>query len=427
MNRHERRAARKQGRSVADATRPPIESLLAEALHHHRAGRLDHADQLYRRILAARPAHPQALANMGMLHHQRRALPEAEAWYAKALAVQRTPGLLSNLAVLQREQGDLPGAERLLCEALELRPDFPDALYNLGVTQIEAGRPGEAVAPLLKRAHDPDAGADVHANLARALDAVGETEGARQHGRQALLLKDQRARTDFQAGGGQPVPSVPAPPFDPTRPQCNVVAFSLWGARATYVDGMITNAGLVRALYPGWTCRVYLNNSVPQPAVEKLRQAGAQIVAMPATDSHYGLFWRFFAADDAQVQYFLCRDADSRVNTQEAAAVTEWLGSGRPFHVMRDATFHTELMLAGLWGGVGGRLRGIRGWIDRFYRPTYHRWADQDFLRAEIWPRIREQTMIHDGVYDLFGARSFPVAGRLTAPDHVGAGFRLPE
>jgi hypothetical protein len=94
---------------------------------------------------------------------------------------------------------------------------------------------------------------------------------------------------------------------------------------------------------------------------------------------------------------------------------------------MRDAPFHTELMLAGLWGGVGGRLRGIRAWIDRFYRPTDHRWADQDFLRAEVWPRIREQTTIHDGFYDLFGARPFPAEGRLTAPDHVGASFQLPE
>lgn len=203
MNRHERRAARKQGSSLAAATGPPIEALLAAALDHHRAGRLDHADQLYRRILAARPTHPPALANLGMLHHQRSALPEAAAWYAKALAAQRTPELLRNLAVLQREQGDLPGAERLLCEALELRPDFPDALYNWGVTRIDAGRPGEAVAPLLKRAHDPHAGADVHANLARALDAIAETEGARRHGRQALLLKDPQARTDFQSRGGR--------------------------------------------------------------------------------------------------------------------------------------------------------------------------------------------------------------------------------
>ena len=91
------------------------------------------------------------------------------------------------------------------------------------------------------------------------------------------------------------------------------------------------------------------------------------------------------------------------------------------------APFHIELMLAGLWGGVSGRLGGLRGWIDRFYRPAHHRWADQDFLRAEVWPRIREQTLIHDGFYDLFGARPFPAEGRLKPPDHVGASHQLPE
>jgi len=166
---------------------------------------------------------------------------------------------------------------------------------------------------------------------------------------------------------------------------------------------------------------------VPQAAIETLARAGAQIVMMPRAESHFGLFWRFLAADDPQVRYFLCRDADARLNTQEQAAVAAWLRSGRPFHVMRDALFHTELILAGLWGGVGGRLRGIGRWIERFYRPTSHRWVDQDFLRAQVWPRIRGQCLIHDNWYDLFGAQQFPLEGRLVPPNHVGAGYRLPE
>jgi Flp pilus assembly protein TadD len=422
MNRRERRASGKQGGGATKTAASPVQLLLGEALRQHQARQLDRAEQLYRRILADAPAHPAALANMGMLFHQRRALDEAEKWYAAALAVQRTPELLNNFAMLRRAQKDTAGAEQLLTEALALRPDFPDGLYNLGLTMIDAGRPGDAIAPLSKRARDPAAGPEVHANLARTLHAVGRTPEALPHGQQALLLKDRKACTDFQARGGRPLDSEPAPPFDPARPQHNVVAFSLWGSRRTYVEGAVANARLVRVFYPGWTCRIYVDDSVPHAALDALRQAGAQIVAMPQTNSHYGLFWRFFAADDEQVRYFLCRDADSRINSQEAAAVAEWLGSGRQFHVMRDAPFHTELILAGLWGGVGGRLRGIRTWIDRHFRPTDHRWADQDFLRVEIWPRIREQAMIHDGFYSLFSARPFPTAGRLTAPDHVGAG-----
>jgi Flp pilus assembly protein TadD len=425
MNRRERRAARKQGGGPTNAGVSRIQSMLGEALRHHQARELDAAEQLYRRILADAPAHQAVLANMGMLFHQRRALDEAEKWYAAALAVQRTPEALGNFAMLRRAQGDFAGAEQLLTEALALRPDFPDALYNLGLARIDAGRPGDAIAPLSQRARDPAAAPDVHANLARALHAVGRTSEALPHGEQALLLKDRRARADFEARGGRPLASQPAPPFDPTRPQQNVIAFSLWGTRRTYVEGAVANARLAPVFYPGWTCRIYLDDSVPPSTVDTLRQAGAQIVVMQRADSHYGLFWRFFAADDENVRYFICRDADSRINSQEAAAVTEWLDSGRQFHVMRDSPYHTELILAGLWGGVGGRLRGIRTSIDRFFRPTDHRWADQDFLRVEVWPRIREQALIHDGFYTLFGARPFPTAGRLTAPDHVGAGHIL--
>ena len=70
---------------------------------------------------------------------------------------------------------------------------------------------------------------------------------------------------------------------------------------------------------------------------------------------------------------------------------------------------------------------GEREWIDRFYRSTEHRWIDQDFLRLEVWPRIREEVLIHDSNYTLFGARPFPAQGRLTPPNHVGAGLLLPE
>ena len=409
------------------AGRPSVEALLGEALKHHQANRIDQAEALYRRILADEPRHIAALSNMAMLHHQRQALVEAEQWYGKALAVRQTPELLSNLAMLHRGRGELKEAETLLNEALALRPNFPDALYNLGVTLIDAERPADAIAPLAQRARDPRAGADVHANLARALRAVGRTSEAVLHGRQALLIKDKAACAAFAARGGQPLPNEAVPAFDVSKPQHNVIAFSLWGDRATYVEGAISNVGLARTLYAGWVCRIYADSSVPQAAIDTLARDGAQVVMMPRAEGHSGLFWRFLAADDAQVRYFLCRDADARLNTQEQAAVAAWLRSGQPFHIMRDALFHTELMLAGLWGGVGGRLRGIRTWIEQFYRPASHRWVDQDFLRAEVWPRIRAQTLIHDSWYDLFDAQQFPPEGRLTPPNHVGAGYRLPD
>ncbi|HEV3248241.1 MAG TPA: tetratricopeptide repeat protein [Beijerinckiaceae bacterium] len=414
-------------KSVGPTGATKMDALIATALAHHQAGRFDQAQALYERIVAFEPAHPTALANLAMLHQQRLAFTEAERWYARALAVKRTPEILSNLSVLRRAQGDLAGAERLLIEALALDPGRTDTLYNLGLTRMDAGKPAEAVAPLLQATCDPNASPDVFANLARVYLSIGRRDEALRHGEETLRRKDRHARASFAARGLRPLEPVAAPRFDPTRPQHNIIAFSLWGTKATYVGGAIANAELARALYPGWTCRIYADPTVPQTALDRMRKAGAQIAMMPLADRHYGLFWRFFAADDPQVHYFLCRDADSRLNSQEVEATKAWLESGKAFHVMRDAPFHMELMLAGLWGGVGGRLRGIREWIDRFYRSTEHRWIDQDFLRLEVWPRIREEVLIHDSHHTLFGARPFPPEGRLTAPNHVGAGHLLPE
>lgn len=413
------------GRAVAiNVTAAPYHCSLGNALKAQ--GHIDQAIICYRQAIEIRPEYLDANNNLAAALSEQGRLADAEPLYRKALAINRTPELLSNLGLLRREQGDLAGAERLLREALALRPDFANALYNLGMTMIDANRPAEAVVFLSQRARDPGAPASVHANLARTFSALGDRTQALQHGRQALLRKDAQACTNFQARGGRKLAKIPTPRFDPQRPEQNIVAFSLWGDRATYVDGAIANAGLVRKLYPGWTCRVYLDDSVPSDARDALGAAGAQVVSMPATGTHYGLFWRFLVADDARVQYFICRDANSRINTQEAAAVAAWLGSGCPFHVMRDAPFHTELMLAGLWGGVGSCLQDLRERIDRFYRPAAHRWIDQDFLRAEVWPAIRDQTMIHDSCYDLFGAQPYPMAGRLADGDHVGACHILP-
>ena len=415
------------GRASAAAPKGSVEveATLPTALAHHQAGRFDEARALYERILAVDPVQVTALANLAMLHQQRLCFAEAERCYAKALAVKRTPELLSNLSVLRRTQGDLAQAERLLIEGLALEPGRTDLLYNLGLTRIDAGRPAEAVAPLLQATRTPNAHPEIFANLARAYLSIGRREEALRHGEETLRRKDRHARAAFEARGLRPLAPIAAPRFDPSRPEQNIIAFSLWGSKPTYVEGAIANAQLTSKLYPGWTCRIYVDNTVPHEALERMRKAGAQIAVMPLADRHYGLFWRFFAADDPNVRYFLCRDADSRLNSQEAQATNAWLESGKTFHVMRDAPYHMELMLAGLWGGVAGRLSGIREWINRFYRSTEHRWIDQDFLRLEVWPRIRGEVLIHDSNYTLFGARPFPSEGRLTPPDHVGAGYHL--
>ena len=51
-----------------------------------------------------------------------------------------------------------------------------------------------------------------------------------------------------------------------------------------------------------------------------------------------------------QVDLYVSRDLDSRLNERELAAVQEWLDSSKEFHFMRDHPQHNTEILGGVWG-----------------------------------------------------------------------------
>jgi hypothetical protein len=116
----------------------------------------------------------------------------------------------------------------------------------------------------------------------------------------------------------------------------------------------------------------------------------------------------------------LVRDADSRINPREAAAVAGWIASGRWFHVMRDWWTHTDLVLAGMWGGVAGVLPPVAPLLDT-YRPPHLETpnVDQWFLRDRVWPMLRQSCLVHDRCFDPPGAHRWPTPTP-TGTAHVG-------
>jgi hypothetical protein len=187
------------------------------------------------------------------------------------------------------------------------------------------------------------------------------------------------------------------------------------------MDGALENAFLAKHLFPEWMCRFYVDAGIPQAVIDGLVARGSQVVQFrEPVKGNYGLFWRFFVANDPAVDRFLCRDCDCRLNVKERVAVEEWIDSGECFHVMRDNVVHTELILAGMWGGVTGVLPNLEQKSREYIRTSGERWADQHFLREEIWPLIKEHTLTHDSYYVLGNTRPFPRFGTLPRPAHVG-------
>jgi predicted O-linked N-acetylglucosamine transferase (SPINDLY family) len=169
---------------------PPGQQLLAEAQRHHQAGRLAEAEMLYRRVLAAEPAHFRALHYLGVAAAQRGEYGQAEILIRRALAL--APNYLeahNNLGLALQSLGRLDDAVVSFRRALALKPDYVETHFNLGVAQQSQGQFPEAIASYRRAvALKPDY-AEAYNNLGNALLSQGFRQEALDSLRQALALK----------------------------------------------------------------------------------------------------------------------------------------------------------------------------------------------------------------------------------------------
>jgi len=355
-------------------------------------------------------------------HYRRGDIPAAIAAMRALVAVDDTVVKRDDLAFLSLLFFSANDHESALASLRRTNSRFPndiETIQNIGVCLRRLQRHGEAVEWLdLAVGLAPDDPV-IHDALAASHHHLGNHDLTKVHGERSLVIKDG------QAAAKKPVrrlDRVSVPPFDPSDPRRNVIAFSLWGQDERYLDGAARNAAMVHEIYPGWHCRFYCDTSVPGDTIGQLTTLGADVMMMPPqSDMYEGLFWRFRAASDGDIDRYLIRDADSILNVRERAAVEEWLSSPHHFHVMRDYPTHTDPMLAGLWGGVRGSLPDL-GRPARKYLADVGKTAncDQKFLREVVWPVARQSYMAHDSAFEVLDARPFPRYAILAAGRHVG-------
>jgi predicted O-linked N-acetylglucosamine transferase (SPINDLY family) len=221
-----------------------IRAAIEAALAHHQAGRLEQAEQIYRRILQSDPTEPNALHYLGLIAHQRgqheaaaeqikqalRSNPahwsahnnlglvllalgkidEAVACFQEALRLKpdyaeahtNLRAALGKVAkavpwmaqVLDRalhyhQRGQLPQAEQLYQQILQAEPQHVAALHLLGVIAYQMGRHDRAIEYIRDALRlQPDL-AEAHSNLGNALKAQGKLDEAAVCYRQALHFK----------------------------------------------------------------------------------------------------------------------------------------------------------------------------------------------------------------------------------------------
>lgn len=229
-------------------------------------------------------------------------------------------------------------------------------------------------------------------------------------------------------GGRAPWASIPQGlplAFNPPVPTENVIAYCLWGGDHRYLVPLLENARIAPHLFPGWTMRLDHDATVSSDDLGQLTGAGVQLISktLPTNlPEHRKLLWRFDVIADPTVRRFLIRDADSLLFVKERVAVDAWLQSRFYLHTMRDRSSHTDLLLAGMWGGVGNVLPPPETLMQ-----AYTAWRvennhiDQDVLSETVWPTIRHSCLIHDSIFTgCLDSVPFPPFGSQPPGYHIG-------
>ncbi len=200
MNRQQRRAEKKQGRSGQSAS-PAVHRDLAEALQHHQAGRLNDAERLYRQILAGNPQHADSLHLLGMIAYQVGGYDAAVELIGNAIEVSPKASIYhSNLGLVLNAQGKPEEAAACCRRALALQPDYIEAHINLGNALKDQGKLDEAIASYRKAiAYKPGAAA-AHSNLGNALRDQGKLDEAVACFRQAIAFAPEYAEAHSNLG-----------------------------------------------------------------------------------------------------------------------------------------------------------------------------------------------------------------------------------
>ncbi|MEM5384674.1 tetratricopeptide repeat protein [Paraburkholderia phymatum] len=171
------------------ASASAIEALLARAVEHHQADRLDEAETLYREILASDPQHADALHLLGLIAHQFGQYSQASELIMAAIASKPHAIYYYNLGNVMQANKRIAAAAECFRQAIALVPDYVDAWNNLGNAQRAEGELHGAVESFVKVITLKPDYAQAYNNLANALMELDELDAAIESYGTAIALR----------------------------------------------------------------------------------------------------------------------------------------------------------------------------------------------------------------------------------------------
>ena len=198
-----------------------------------------------------------------------------------------------------------------------------------------------------------------------------------------------------------------------------IISFSLWGKIRLYTIGAIKNALLAEKIFPGWICRFYYDNSVPQIVVDYLKSldnvemffiekpSGGKVYK---DNGQFGMFWRFFPFNDDDVEVWMARDIDSRLSQYEFVEINKFLQSDKTLHSFRK---ETEPMCRGCGTSFRNFVNGkdtrivddkklnIFEMISNVDRDTCPFYTDEHFLNNTLYPLYSKSYVRAPRIYNI--------------------------
>lgn len=104
----------------------------------HQQGQLQQAQQVYESVLQSQPRQPDALHFLGVIAYQLKQFDVAEDLMKQSIAEDSSNAFyFSNLGMLYKDRGAVELAISCYRNAIQLKPDYPEAHLNLGVLLME--------------------------------------------------------------------------------------------------------------------------------------------------------------------------------------------------------------------------------------------------------------------------------------------------
>ena len=182
-------------------------SILAEAYYKqgydaHAQGHLDVAIESYRKVLALKPDHVNALNNLGNAFQAQGNFTMAVENYRKALGfMPNYPVAHYNLGNALQAQGMLDEAIRSYQAAVSLKPDYVDAHINLGGAFLAQGKLLAAIDSYHKVLSLKPDFAEIHSNLGNVFMEHGDWDAAAQSYHKATSLKPDYVGAHYNLAG----------------------------------------------------------------------------------------------------------------------------------------------------------------------------------------------------------------------------------